>query len=141
MARQAVPVAGPVAPAPWHKPHNNTEEGRDCQQRGEDLFRLSYGVDAEPQSAVPSAADLSADPAFDPGPELSVPVRRALEVEPSGDAGQPAADIPTVLTKLKVRASLSACARTVVRGVLIILKTVQLRPQQRRCSEDSCFSA
>ena len=103
MARQAGPVAGPIAPAPWHKPHR-PEDSQDCQQRGEDmLFRLSCGGDAErPELTVPSAADLSADPAFDPGPELAVPVRRALEVGPAGDEGGAVADIPTVLTKLKV---------------------------------------
>ena len=105
MARQAVPAAGPIAPAPWHKPHHRPEEQRECQQqRGEDmLFRLSFGGDAgRPELTVPSAADLSADPAFDPGPELAVPVRRALDLEPAGDDGGAAADIPTVLTKLKV---------------------------------------
>ncbi len=105
MARYAVPAAGPITPAPWHKPHWPEEENGDCQQRGEEdmLFRLSCGGDAgRPDLSVPSAADLSADPAFDPGPELAVPVRRALDLEPSGDDGGAAADIPTVLTKLKV---------------------------------------
>ncbi len=104
MARHAVPAAGPIAPAPWHKPHR-PEEARDCQQRGEEnmLFRLSFGGDAgRPDLSVPSAADLSADPAFDPGPELAIPVWRALDLEPAGDDGGAAADIPTVLTKLKV---------------------------------------
>ena len=106
MARQSVPAAGAVTLTPWHKPTTPDDE-RDCQRSGDgggDLFRFSHGSEAVPQPGLPSAADLLADPAFDPGPELSAPVRRALEVEPAGDADGPAADIPTVLTKLKVRA-------------------------------------
>ena len=102
MARQTVPAAGPVAPAPWHKRRAPVDDP-DCQQHGEEMFRLSYDARTDLQPVVPSAADLSADPAFDPGPELSAPVRRALEVEPPPDEAGAAADIPTVLTKLKVR--------------------------------------
>ena len=117
MARQTVPAAGPVTLAPWHKPstpedeqnrHRGGDNGNDSGSGG-DLFRFSYGGDMVPQQVVPSAADLLADPTFDPGPELAMPVRRALDIEPANDADGPVADIPTVLTKLKVRATLRSC--------------------------------